>query len=91
MKYLVKYTSQYKKEYKLLSKRGYDLTKLNKIVELLASGATLPKECRDHPLLGNFKGARECHIEGDWLLIYKIFENELILMLSRTGTHSDLF
>ena len=62
-----------------------------KVVTLLASGETLPVEFRDHSLSGNYSGYRECHIQPDWLLVYKITENQLLLTLYRTGTHSDLF
>ncbi len=58
---------------------------------MLADGQNLPEEYNDHQLIGNYKGCRECHIAPDWLLIYKLFENVLVLELSRTGTHSDLF
>ena len=91
MNYEVKFTSQFKKDYKLALKRGLDITALDKVVEMLAEGQTLPEEYNDHPLVGNFKGCRECHISPDWLPIYKLFENVLILELTRTGTHSDLF
>ncbi len=91
MKYEVKFTSQFKKDYKLAMKRGRDVTALDKVVEMLAEGQTLPEEYNDHSLVGNFRGCRECHISPDWLLIYKLFENVLVLELSRTGTHSDLF
>ncbi|MBO4512670.1 MAG: type II toxin-antitoxin system YafQ family toxin [Victivallales bacterium] len=91
MKYEVKFTSQFKKDYKLAIKRGRDISILEKIIEMLADGQTLPEEYNDHQLIGNFKGCRECHIAPDWLLIYKLFEDVLVLELSRTGTHSDLF
>ncbi len=91
MKYEVKFTSRFKKDYKLAQKRGLDITALEKIIEMLAEGETLPAENHDHPLISNYKGCRECHITPDWLLIYKLFENVLILELTRTGTHSDLF
>ncbi|MBR6373468.1 MAG: type II toxin-antitoxin system YafQ family toxin [Victivallales bacterium] len=91
MKYEVKFTSQFKKDYKLAQKRGRDITVLEKIIEMLADGQNLPEEYNDHQLIGNYKGCRECHIAPDWLLIYKLFENVLVLELSRTGTHSDLF
>ena len=91
MKYEVKFTSQFKKDYKLAQKRGRDITVLEKIIEMLADGQNLPEEYNDHQLIGNYKGCRECHIAPDWLLIYKLFENVLVLELSRTETHSDLF
>lgn len=91
IKYEIQRTSQFKKDYKLAVKRGCDIEKLQKVVMILASGETLPEEYRDHPLRGNYSGYRECHIEPDWLLVYKITENVLVLTLYRTGTHSDLF
>ena len=91
MKYDVKFTSRFKKDYRLARTRGLDISALDQIVETLANGQTLPDECHDHPLIGNYGGCRECHITPDWLLIYKIFESVLVLELSRTGTHSDLF
>jgi len=91
MKYEVKFTSHFKKDYKLAQKRGLDMSLLEKVIEMLADGQTLPDNLHDYPLVGNYQGCRECHIMPDWLLIYKLFENILVLELSRTGTHSDLF
>ena len=91
MKYEIKFTSRFKKDYKLAQKRGLDISALEKVVEMLADGQSLPDEYHDHPLIGNYSGCRECHITPDWLLIYKFFESVLVLELSRTGTHSDLF
>ena len=91
MKYEVKITSRFKKDYKLAKRRGFDITALEKIIEMLANGQTLPEENHDHLLINNYKGCRECHITPDWLLIYKLFGNVLVLELSRTGTHNDLF
>ena len=91
MKYIVKFTSRFKKDYKLAVKRGYDISALENVIEMLAEGHTLPEAYHDHPLVGNYKGCRECHITPDWLLVYKIFNDVLVLELSRTGTHSDLF
>jgi mRNA interferase YafQ len=87
----VKPTSRFRKELKLAVKRGLDVEKLKRIVKILAEEKELPVENRDHGLSGNFKGYRECHIESDWLLIYKISRDVLVLSLERTGTHSDLF
>ena len=84
-------SNQFRKDLKLASKRGYDLELLNEVVDKIASGNALPAKNRDHELTGNYIGFRECHIQPDWLLVYKIDNNELILFLSRTGTHSDLF
>lgn len=91
IKYEIQRTSQFKKDFKLAVKRGCNIEKLQNAVTILASGETLPDEYRDHPLRGNYGGYRECHIEPDWLLVYKISENVLVLTLYRTGTHSDLF
>lgn len=87
----IKYQSSFKKDYKKVVKRGCDIKLLEEIVDKLARGEKLPEKNRDHELNGNYKGYRECHIEPDWLLIYKIDNGELILYLTRTGTHSDLF
>lgn len=91
MKYIIERTSKFKKEYKNAQKRGLNIELLDNIIIKLANGETLPKENLDHLLHGNYKGYRECHIQPDWLLIYKIQDDVLILTLSRTGTHSDLF
>ncbi len=90
-KYGIVPTSMFKKDLKLAKKRGYDLSLLDKVIDTLAKGQPLDEKYRDHNLVGNYKGCRECHITPDWLLIYEILENELILYLTRTGTHSDLF
>ncbi len=90
-KYTVKPTSQFKKDYKLAMKRGLDISLLEDIIAKLALGESLPEKNRDHALNGNWNGYRECHILPDWLLIYKLEDNILILTLARTGTHSNLF
>lgn len=87
----IRYSTKFKKDYKLAIKRGYNPKLLEKIVEKLANQEVLPEKNKDHNLSGNYAGFRECHITPDWLLIYQIQEKELILVLSRTGTHSDLF
>ena len=87
----VRYSAQFRKDYKLMKKRGLPLDLLHDIVERLRSGLPLPERCRDHALIGDYDGFRECHIRPDWLLIYEISDSELILYLTRTGTHSDLF
>ena len=84
-------TSAFDKDYKLLKTRGYNLKLLQEVVEKLANEEVLPAKYRNHQLIGNYVGYMECHIRPDWLLIYKIEKNKLILTLSRTGTHSDLF
>lgn len=90
-KYRIVYTGAFKKDLKTIMKRGYNIDLLGDVVDTLASGESLPEKYKDHPLTGNFKGCRECHITPDWLLIYEISSGELILYLTRTGTHSDLF
>ncbi len=91
MKYQIQRTTQFKKDFKLALKRNCNIEKLHKVITLLASGETLPEIYNDHALKGNYSGYRECHIEPDWLLVYKITESVLILTLYRTGSHSDLF
>lgn len=90
-KYTVKPTTQFKKDYKRAMKRGLKIELLEKVVELLAMGEVLPEKNRDHELSGNWGGHRECHIQPDWLLVYRIEDDVLVLTLARTGTHSDLF
>ena len=87
----IKYQSAFKKDYKRIKKRGYDTRLLEKAVGLLAEDQALPPEYRDHALSGDYSGCRECHIAPDWLLVYEVVEQDLILYLMRTGTHSDLF
>jgi len=87
----IRYSSRFKKDYKVIVKRGYDIILLKEILSLLAQEKTLPQKYLDHPLIGDYAGHRECHITPDWLLIYKIEKDILILSLTRTGTHSDLF
>ena len=87
----IKYQTAFKKDYKRVVRRGYDVRLLVKVIELLAEQKPLPKEYHDHNLTGNYAGCRECHITPDWLLIYEVKETELLLYLTRTGTHSDLF
>lgn len=93
MKYEIERTNQFKKDFKLAKKRGCDMDELKKVVSMLADGETLPDKYRDHDLVNSrhYKGVRECHIEPDWLLIYKISEQLMVLSLQRTGSHSDLF
>ncbi len=90
-KLTVKPTAVFRKDYKLAIRRGLKIELLDAVIETLAMGNTLPAENRDHELSGNWKGHRECHIQSDWLLIYRIENDVLVLTLSRTGTHSDLF
>ena len=89
--YQVQWTKQYKKDVKLAKKRNYKMEELYSVVEKLANDEILEERYHDHSLEGNWEGHRELHIRPDWLLIYKKKDNLLILELSRTGTHSDLF
>ena len=90
-KYTVKYTSQFKKDYKLALKRSMKIELLNKVITDLANGVALSEKNNDHLLTGNWVGHRECHILPDWLLIYRVDGDVLVLTLARTGSHSDLF
>lgn len=87
----IKYTNQFKKDYKLMKKRNADFKKLEEVLNLLINEKPLPVSNKDHNLLGNYSGCRECHITPDWLLIYEVSQEELTLLVLRTGTHSDLF
>lgn len=89
--YAIKPTAKFQKDLKRIQRRGYDLSLLTEVIKTLAAGEQLPEKNRDHALSGNFTGCRECHIAADWLLIYEIVDEDLILYLTRTGTHSDLF
>ncbi len=89
--YEIEVTNRFIKDLKLARKRNLDENKLNDIVKLLANGDPLPEKNRDHALVGDYKGCRECHITPDWLLIYSIEEVLKVITLIRTGSHSDLF
>ena len=91
MKYRIRPTAKFQKDLKRVQRRGYNIALLTEIIKKLADGEALPEKNRDHNLTGDFIGCRECHITPDWLLIYELAEDELILYLTRTGTHSDLF
>lgn len=84
-------SNQFKKDLKLAKKRGFKIEHLRDVVNMLASEQKLDEKYRDHGLIGNYNGFRECHVEPDWLLIYRISQDLLELFLFRTGTHSDLF
>lgn len=90
-KYQVKTTTHFKKDYKLAMRRGRKMNLLKEVITLLAMGETLPETYKDHALTGNWSEHRECHVQPDWLLIYRIEDDVLVLTLSRTGSHSDLF
>ena len=89
--YTEKFTTAYKRSYKLMYKRGLDLSQLDNIVDELRKGNTLDEKYKDHQLQGEYAGFRECHIKPDWLLIYKADNDILVLTLVNTGSHSDLF
>ncbi len=84
-------SNRFKRDLKIAIKRGYQISLLEDVVNKLAMQEPLGERYRDHLLTGDYGGFRECHITPDWLLVYQIRENELVLFLSRTGTHSDLF
>ena len=90
MKYDIYRTNLFRKQYKLLEKRGYKMNLLDEVIIKLANGETLPEKHRDHSLHGDRHGYRDCHIKDDWILVYKIDRGVLTLILSETGTHSDL-
>lgn len=89
--YSVKYTKQFKRDYKLCKKRGLEMALLNKAISILAIEGCLPQEYRPHKLVGRYVGYWECHIQPDWLLIWQQYDEEFILHLTNTGSHSDLF
>jgi mRNA interferase YafQ len=91
MKFKVKFTNQFKRDLKLAKKQNKNLDKLFEVIDILANGGILDPVYRDHDLSGNYKGTRECHIEPDWLLVYEIRGDILVLMLYRLGSHSELF
>ena len=90
-KYIVKTTTQFKQDFKLAKKRGLKMELLREVITVLAMGETLPEKNKDHALTGNWIGHRECHILPNWLLVYRLEDEVLVLTLTRTGTHSDLF
>jgi mRNA interferase YafQ len=83
------YTTQFERDLRLLQRRGKDIEKLKQVLATLINEEPLAERYRDHPLKGNYRNRRECHLEPDWLLIYKLYNDEIIF--ERTGTHSDLF
>lgn len=84
-------SNQFRKDLKRAKKRGFKMEKLTEVINTIANGKPLAEKYRDHNLTGNYHSFRECHVEPDWLLIYRIEGTELELFLFRTGTHSDLF
>ncbi len=87
----IRYETGFKRDFKRLKKRGYDIYLMEEVIGLLVNEEKLPIKYKDHKLSGDYEGFRECHITSDWLLIYRINDNDLELLLTRTGTHSDLF
>lgn len=91
MKYEVKFTNQFKRDLKLAKKQGKSIDKLFNVISTIAEGKKLDEKYRDHNLSGDYAGCRECHVEPDWLLVYEVMDNILVLMIYRVGTHSELF
>ena len=89
--YQILFTNKMKRDLKLMKKRGKDISKLSNILNKLANGDILAYKHKDHQLSGDMSDFRECHIESDWLLVYRIEKDELVLIATETGTHSDLF
>ncbi|MEE5992595.1 MAG: type II toxin-antitoxin system YafQ family toxin [Oscillospiraceae bacterium] len=89
--YKIEFTNEMKRNAKLMRKRGKDMSKLVSVLDMLASGQPLPQKYDDHQLTGNLRDFRECHIEPDWLLVYQIHKDILVLTATGTGTHADLF
>ncbi|MBR0167767.1 MAG: type II toxin-antitoxin system YafQ family toxin [Synergistaceae bacterium] len=89
--YSVRTSKRYRRELKTVLSRGKDESKLEEVIDILASGESLSPRYADHPLSGKWKGYRECHIEPNWLLVYSIHDDVLVLALMSTGTHSDIF
>lgn len=87
----IRYSAKFKKDYKTVIKRGYSPQLLQDVLEILCNEQPLPAKYKDHGLVGDYEGHRECHLAPDWLLIYKLERKILTLSLTRTGTHSDLF
>ena len=84
-------TGLFRRDLKRLSKRGLDVGRVQGVLRVLAAREELPTALRDHPLTGNFRDYRECHVAPDWLLIYRVVETDLVLVAFRTGTHADRF
>ena len=91
MKYTIRQTRKFRKELKKMLRRGVDRTKLSAVVKMLAKGEPLPPQYRDHALTGDLAGTHDCHITPDWLLLYRIENDVLVLTLTRTGSRADLF
>ena len=89
--YTIKYTTRMRKDIQRVQRRGKDIKKLFAVLEMLKTGDPLPEKYRDHQLKGDLEDLRECHIENNWLLVYRINEGELVLLATATGTHADIF
>ena len=89
--YKITTTNKFEKQLKLCLKRGYDMSLLKNVMQILAEKGTLPSQYKPHRLSGNYLGCWECHIKPDWLLVWKQNNEELVLLFTITGTHSDLF
>lgn len=89
MRTIIRRTSQFKRDVRRMTKRGKDMSKLKEVIGKIVEGEELEARYRDHVLVGQYKGTRECHIEADWLLIYELAPDEVVLI--RTGSHTDLF
>ena len=85
------YTTLFRKQFKLMQRRSLDINKLRNVMAMLINEQPLPPERKNHPLQGEWKGSLECHIQGDWVLIYEIDSAAHIVTFHRTGSHSDLF
>lgn len=90
-KYILKSTAEFRKNYRTMEKRGLPMQLLDEAIKKLVMGEHLPPKDKDHALKGKWKNFRECHIQPNWLLVYQIIKDTLVLTLSRTGTHSDIF
>jgi mRNA interferase YafQ len=89
-KYQIRQSSRFKKDLKKLIKQGKNIVELEVVVDTIAGGETLDPKYLDHPLSGNWKGFRDCHIQPDWILLYKLEDDILVLTLTRSGSHSEL-
>ena len=91
MRYTIRVTKRFIKDAELCKRRGYDMHIMHKAMQMLAENGTLPEQYRPHKLTGNYSGMWECHLRPDWLMVWKPNENEMVMLFSRTGSHSDLF
>lgn len=87
----IRYSAAFRRDYKRVRRRHFDTKLLKDVIDKIMRGEPLPANCHDHILVGDYAGSHECHIAPDWLLVYDIIEEELVLQVLRTGTHSDIF